>query len=84
MPASYLPLKKDYHFAIKSFAINLSGATSACQILFSQTIYKNPVSLKEKRGSKFDKDRKEKLYLGLITENFTLGACAGEPSKNPN
>jgi len=43
--------------------MNLSGVKSACQILFCQAIYKNPISRKAKWGFYFDKVRKEKIYL---------------------
>jgi hypothetical protein len=46
--------------------MNLSGVKSACQILFFQATYKNPVSQKEKWGFNFDEDRKEKIYLFVL------------------
>jgi len=46
--------------------MNLSGVKSACQIIFSPAIYKNPISRLEKWGFNFDTVRKEKIYLGLI------------------
>jgi hypothetical protein len=48
-------LRKDSGYLI---TMNLSGVKSACQILFWQAIYKNPISRKEKWGFNFDKDRK--------------------------